>query len=234
MYWRKEHPDGYFLSAGEAPPQRGVDGQWKRAAWGTRHGPAIVHWSSGTPTFVENAVMPDGRLIAASGYAIDGTWRTPVGEQAQAWARVWSGGDVQWVLGSLTLTADQAIFVADRKPWPPTLHFPSRSAAVMAAELLGSENLCARMRDTPLAVAMYITLYCFEWIKVVADESAWYTIDDAGQLLSDMRQYNETYIDFHSLYNCDKDENLDELDRNKKLSVDLLRDIGWHIVSSPR
>jgi hypothetical protein len=184
-----------WLKPGDEPPGRweldeslGLRTWRGPAAWSTRHGEAVIHWSLGRPNVVEGAMTPEGPMRIETASPVDRTtWRRR--------SAMLPGG---FVHGEIEITNGGVAFT----DLPPRLSAPPPKAEPggmpdLASDLASDGAFLQRLQDTLFARAVYATLYNGSFRNV--DHARRWSISGrgAGAVIAEMREIGETYIDFY-------------------------------------
>jgi hypothetical protein len=171
---------GPLLAPGAEPPGRFVNGQWQgQLDWCSRHGPAMVQWQIGFPTYVWNALGPDGRRVDLLG-------RYPASDQFRV-----DGAEVA-VHGRILITPDDVEFVLVEGRPGPDLDDDRRALFDL---LRSDQSFMADLSSPASAGALY---HAIENTEFVAESGAVFAFGQrsAADFVAALRDVGEDYLDF--------------------------------------
>ena len=221
--------DVIHLKPGDPPPgsfEPGAHGLrvWQGPCeWRTTHGTATVHWLLGRPNRIQGAMTAEGPLDIETSSPLDReTWRRRSPEQPG-----------RWILGTVEIRDDGVAFTD--KPSTPFEPFAQGDVPDLAADLSADAAFVERVRDVGFAHAVYASLCNTEWRKDPSRRRwscSWRT---AGGLVADLRQLDESYIDFYLQDHVLEGGLPARPAKRRALSLEVLghyRRLGWHLVEA--
>ncbi len=176
---QEQEPPGRF-----APDQR-INGMlaWQGpSGWRTRHGEAIVVWSLGKPSEVQNALYPD-RTRGEARNTLDHGFRRR------------GGGDRLWVYGRIEVQPGEVAFIDGDQP----VYLPPSQGEVpnLEADLARDPAFLAAIKDDRFALAVLRVFENRSFYKG-DDPRAWVCgLASSAALVADLRDRGESYQDYY-------------------------------------
>lgn len=171
-------PPGHFAPSGKP----GLGQIWQgKTGWRTRHGQAVLVWSLGKPSSVENALYPDGTRGEANHTLDHGFRRRATGERL-------------WAYGRIDIRPDDVVFVDGEQPiyWPP----PQGDVPNLEADLARDPEFVTAMRDDRFALAV-LTVFDNRSFYKGQDRRAWeFGSRQVARLVADLHGKGESYHDY--------------------------------------
>ncbi len=179
-----------FIEQGQEPPGRYAPSEklggrfaWQgQSGWRTRHGQAIVRWSLGKPSDVENALYPDGSRGEARDTLDHGFRRRSTGERL-------------WIYGRIDIQSGDVLFIDGDQPVyrPP----PQGDVPDLEADLARDPSFLAAMKDDRFALAVQKVFENRGFYKG-QDTREWTCgLSKAAGLVADLRGRGESYHDYY-------------------------------------
>lgn len=182
-------PGGY-----EPDPERpNLLRPWGETCWRVAHGPAVVHWSFGSPNRAVNALLPDGRRGDV------GNLGALAGRPDSQWRRRRGGRFDGWIWGDLRLSGDDAVFVdADPQPSPSPRGCRAEGQPDMGLDILGSPEAASAAADGGFAQALYAAMCNRQWRRADGTGERWAcSWRGAGGIVAELRGRGEIYVDWY-------------------------------------
>lgn len=173
-------PEGPTLDPDHEPPGRVINGHWEGALdWCTRHGPALVQWSLGVPTYFWNALGPEGNRLDLHG-------RYP----ASYLFRLDDGSSL--VRGEIEIGADDVVFMPVQQLPDPDIDEGLRPLF----ERLRSDE--AFVRDLAIAANAGALYAILENEEFVTEDKAIFEFGQrsAAHFVAALRACGEDYLDY--------------------------------------
>jgi hypothetical protein len=181
-----------FIEQGQEPPGRWVRDEklgaqrWQGGlGWRTRQGPAIVTWSIGKPSDVENALYPDSS-------------RGEAGDTLDHGFRRRASGERLWIYGRIDIRPGDVVFIDGDQPvyQPP----PQGDTPNLEADLARDGAFVAAMKDDRFALAVRGVFDNRSFYKG-QDRRAWECGErSAAALVANLRAKGESYQDYYPGY----------------------------------
>jgi hypothetical protein len=179
-----------FIEQGQEPPGRWAPDErpggaltWRgQLGWRTRHGLAIVRWSTGKPSDAENALYPDGSRGEANDTLNHGFRRRASGERL-------------WIYGRIDIRPDDVVFIDGEQPiyQPP----PQGDIPNLEADLARDGAFVAAIKDDRFALAVR-TVFDNRSFYKGQDPRSWVSGErSAAALVANLRDRGESYNDYY-------------------------------------
>jgi hypothetical protein len=178
-----------FIEQGQEPPGRYAPSEklggrlaWQgQSGWRTRHGSAIVRWSLGKPSDVENALYPDGSRDVARDTLDHGFRRRATGDRL-------------WIYGRIDIQPDDVVFIDGDQPVyrpPPQSEVPN-----LEADLARDPSFLAAMKDDRFTLAV-LNVFDNRSFYKGQDSREWLCGSRrAAVLVANLRGKGESYHDY--------------------------------------